>query len=55
MSSIGDIFDYDDEFFGWTRHFYTLLDLIHDHQNSYCFETSRRVLKKNLNREILKT
>ena len=54
MGSIGEIFDYDDENFGWTDHFYDLLNLIQTHQTSFSrvryLESNKKKLK--INREI---
>ena len=54
MGSVGDIFDYDDRNFGWTDHFYDLLNLIYIHQTSFSREKFIKANKENLriNREI---
>ena len=54
MTSICDLFNYDDQCFGWTFQFYKLLNLIYSHQTSYCLVTTRRINKEKarINREI---
>ena len=48
MSSIDEIFHHDDPSFPWTTHFYSLLGLIHDHQNDFCLREFRRINSKKI-------
>ena len=48
MSSIDEIFDHENPDFPWTAHFYSLLGLIHDHQNDFCLREFRRINSKKV-------